>query len=365
VEQHVRKFVPLAGGVAALWTDSVPNDVVIAGRLTAAGEPLDGPGIHLHDTSFDQTHSAMATDGERLFVIWMEGESSASRALYGAIVSFNGSPSVSVKQLASDASAASDLAVTWNGQTFTIVYQRVRTNSFDFAALRVDGAGNVVDPTPIALTQPGLNDENPRLSWSGSDYLLVWQRSYNPINHVVDPCSDPLPSELFAQRFSAALVPNSAVIDLATTTDRLDYLLDVRDVDVSFAGGMWLVIWRDNKSNLSTYARINASGSRLDPLNGRQLPAFFEHPLLVPATNGWTVAGLEGSGPYGADRGLAIVRAGTDGQATALPTIPFSGISSVEAVALTPVPLVAYKRSPSVSAYVGLVVVPRSHAVRH
>jgi hypothetical protein len=372
VEQHVRKFVPFAGGVAALWTDNVPNDLAMVGRFTAAGEPLDGAGIHLHDTSFDQTHSAMATDGERLFVVWMEGESSASRALYGAIVSFNDSPSVSVQQLASDASAASDLAVTWNGQTFTIVYQRVRTNSFDFAALRVDRAGNVVDPAPIALTPAGLNDENPRLSWSGSDYLLVWQRSYNPINHVVDPCSDPLPSELFAQRFSAALVPNSAVIDLATTTDRLDYLLDVRDVDVSFAGGVWLVIWRDNQSNLSMYARIDASGSPLDPLNGRQLPDFLEHPLLVPAApstpasnNGWTVAGLEGNGPYGNGRGLAIVRVGTDGQATALPTLPFSGISSVEAVALTPVPLVAFKRSFSVSAYIGLVAPPRSHAVRH
>ncbi|MGH9423385.1 MAG: hypothetical protein ACRD3J_25655, partial [Thermoanaerobaculia bacterium] len=261
----------------------------------------------------------------------------------------------------------SDLAVAWNGQTFTIVYQRVRTNSLDFAALRVDGAGNIVDPAPITLIAGSSNDENPRLSWSGSDYLLVWQRSYNPFLFVGDPCTDrheTLPAELFAQRFSAALVPASPVIDLATTTNKLDYLLDVQEDDVAFVEGIWLVVWRDNKSEFSMYARVDANGTRLDPLNGRQLPGFIAHPILVPTADGWTIAGLEGPGPHGAGRGLAIVRVDRNGQATALPTIPFPGISAVEAVALMPVPLVAYKRSFSESAFVGLVVPPRSRAVR-
>lgn len=367
VEQHVRKFVPFAGGVAALWTDSIPNNRVVVGRVTAAGEPLDGAGIYLRDSGDDQNNSAIATDGERLFVVWTEGASSVSQALYGAIVSFTDSPSVSVK-LASDAGAGSDLAVTWNGQMFTVVYQRPMTNGFDFAALRVDRSGNVVDPTPIALTTAHLGDENPRLSWSGSDYLLVWQRSYDPFSHFGDPCSDPhgpLPAELFAQRFSAALAPIGAVIDLATTTNRNEYLLDVQDDDVAFVAGIWLVVWRDNKTTETRYARIDASGSRLDPLNGRLLPGSFEHPHLIATADGWTVAGHEGNGPDGAGRGLAITHVGINGLATAFPTLPFSGISTVEAVALTPVPLVAYKRSSSASAYVALLVAPRSRAVRH
>lgn len=368
VEQHVRKFVPFAGGVAALWTDSIPNDRVVIGRLTAAGEPVDGPGIYLRDSIYDQGHSAIATDGERLFVVWTEGDSPRNQTLYGAIVTFAGSPSVTVKQLASDAGGASDIAVVWNGQTFTVVYQRTRISSYDFAAIRVDRSGNVVDPTPIVLTTTNAGDENPRLSWNGSDYLLVWQRAYDPFVHPIDPCLDPhggpLPAELFAQRFNAALAPASSIIDLATTTNKNDVLLDVQDDDVSFSGGTWLVVWHDNKTALTMYARIDANGSRLDPLGGRQLPGFVGHPIIIPTSDGWTVAGHEGPGPHGTGRGLAIARVSLNGQATALATLPFPGISAVEAVALTPVPLVAYKRSSLPGAYVRLLVAPRTHAVR-
>lgn len=368
VEQHVRKFLPFAGGVAALWTDSIPNDRVVIGRLTPAGEPVDGPGIYLRDSIYDQGHSAIATDGERLFIVWTEGDSNVNQTLYGAIVSFAGSPSVTVKQLANDAGGASDLAVNWNGQTFTIVYQRTRTGSYDFAALRVDRSGNAVDPTPIVLMPASATDENPRLSWSGSDYLVVWQRAYDPFIHFGDPCTEPhgpLPAELFARRFSVALAPIGAVVDLATTTNHNDVLLDIQDDDVSFNAGMWLVVWHDNKTTLTMYARIDTSGSRLDPLGGRQLPGFVEHPIIIPTADGWTVAGYEGPGPHGSGRGLATARVGLNGLATALTTLPLSGISDVEAVALTPVPLVAYKRPASAGAFIGLLVAPRSRAVVH
>jgi hypothetical protein len=176
--QHVRKLVPFGGGVVVLWTEGLPNDRLVVSRLTASGQPADG-GLRLRESLFHQSHSAIATDGERLFVVWMEGDEDKPQTLYGAIVS-PGALSASVKALASDASGDSDLAVVWNGQTFAVVYQRIRTGGRDFAALRIDRAGNAVDPIPIALTPTAYYDENPRLSWNGSDYLLVWQRWYDP-----------------------------------------------------------------------------------------------------------------------------------------------------------------------------------------
>jgi hypothetical protein len=364
--QHVRKLVPFEGGVAALWTEGAPNDRVTVSRLTLSGQPIDG-GLRLRESLFNQSHSAIATDGERLFVVWTEGDESKPQTLYGAIVSPGSALSASVKQLASDANGDGDLAVVWNGQTFTVVYQRIRTGGFDFAALRIDRSGNAVDPIPISLTPTRYYDENPRLSWNGSDYLLVWQSWYDPFIYFGEQCFSkpaPLPAELFAQRFSEAFAPSGEMIELARTTNYNDDLLDVQGDDVSFFGGVWLVFWID-KARLGTrYARIDMNGVRLDPLNGRQLLGSYDDPVLVPTPDGWTVAGHEGYGSQGPGRGLALARINVNGVATVLPTMPLSGTSAVEAVVLTPVPFVAYKRSASSAAYV-VSLAQRSRAVSH
>jgi hypothetical protein len=254
---------------------------------------------------------------------------------------------------------------------FTIVYQRAviagTKTSYDFAALRVDRSGNAVDPAPIVLRPSNGNEENPRLSWSGSEYLLAWQRWYDPFLYIPETCyppRPPLPAELFAQRFSGALTPSGTVVNLATTTNYDDYLLDVQDDDVSFVGGVWLVVWLDKAKSLTRYARIDTSGSGLDPLGGVLVPGFYDDPVLIPTTDGWTVASHEGYGPHGAGRGLALGHVDRNGSATALPTMALSGTSSVEAVALTPVPLVAYKRPSSSGAFIG-VLAQRSRAAHH
>src|ERR1019366_8724510 len=286
--QHVRKLIPFGGGVVALWTEGLPNDRLVVSRLTSSGQPAER-GLRLRESLFHQSHSAIATDGERLFVVWMEGDQSKPQTLYGAIVS-PGDLSASAKALANDASDQSDIAVAWNGQTFSVVYQRIGTGGYDFEALRTDCSGNAVDPIPIALTPTRYYDENPRLSWNGSDYLLVWQRWYDPFGHIGEQCftkPPPLPAELFAQRFDTALAPAGSEIPLATITD---YLLDAQSVDVSFAGGSWLVLWVDKGVPEARFARIDASGARIDPLNGRTLLGSYDDPILVSAPDGWMIA---------------------------------------------------------------------------
>jgi len=363
--QHVRKLVPFGGGVVALWTEGVPNDRLVVSRLTASGQPADS-GVHLRESLFHQSHSAIATDGERLFVVWMEGDQSKPQTLYGAIVS-PGALTASVKPLAADASGDSDLAVVWNGQTFAVVYQRVRTGGYDFAALRADRAGNAVDPAPISLTPTRYRDENPRLSWNGSDYLLVWQRWYDPFVYFGEQCftrPDPYPAELFAQRFDSAFALTGAEIPLATTNDTGRVSLNVQSADVSFAGGLWLVVWLDKAIPEARFARIDATGARIDSLNGRTLPGSYDDPILVSAADGWTIAAHEGYGRYGAGRGVALAHISINGLVTVMDTMPLAGASAVEAFALTPAPLVAYKRPSSSAAFVSPMT-QRSRAVHH
>jgi len=368
--QHVRKLVPFGGGVVALWTEGLPNDRLVVSRFTASGQPADSD-LRLRESLFNQTHGAIATDGERLFVVWMEGspslgllDQSKPQTLYGAIVS-PGALSASVRALAGDASD-SDIAVAWNGQTFAVVYQRVRTGGYDFAALRVDRAGNAVDPVPIALTPTRYHDENPRLSWNGSDYLLVWQRWYDPFMYFGEQCLTrpaPLPAELFAQRFSSAFVLTGAEIPLATTTDYNSYSLDAQNVDVAFAGGLWLVLWIEKRGPQAEFARIDASGARIDPLNGRTLIGSFDDPILVAGPDGWTIAAREGYGRYGPGSGVALAHISINGLVKVLDTMPLL-TSAVEAFVLTPAPLVAYKRASSPAAFVGSLT-QRSRAVHH
>lgn len=364
--QHVRKLVPFEGGIAALWTEGAPNDRLTVSRLTLSGQPIDG-GLRLRESLFNQSHSAIATDGERLFVVWTEGDESKPQTLYGAIVSPGSALSASVKQLASDANGDSDIAVVWNGQTFTAVYQRVRTGGFDFAALRIDRSGNAVDPIPISLTPTGYYDENPRLSWNGSDYLLVWQSWYDPFIYFGEQCFSkpaPLPAELYAQRFSEAFAPSGAVIELARATTYNDDLLDAQDHDVSFVGGLWLVLWLDKAAPGTRFIRIDRSGVNDEPLNGRELLGSYDDPIVVPAPDGWTIAAHEGYGRYGPGRGLALAHISVNGFVTILDTVPLSGTSAVEAFVLTPVPIVAYKCTSSSAAYV-VSLTQRSRAVHH
>ncbi|HEV2720944.1 MAG TPA: hypothetical protein VG323_13060 [Thermoanaerobaculia bacterium] len=354
-EQHVRKLLPFGGGVAALWTESAPNARLVVGRLSA-GKPLDGAGLRLRESQLDQSGSAVATDGERLAVVWTEGGGS----LYAAIVAF---PNVSVRKLAGDVALYSDLGISWNGTSFVISYRRAS----DFAALRVDRLGNPIDPAPVSLMAAASTEIHPRLAFNGSDYLLLWERWYDPFIYIGEqPCplrTGPLPNELFAQRFSAALTPLGAATPLATTTNYNDYLLDVQGDDVSF-GGVWMISWADRSTQSVDFARIDANGQRLDPLNGRSLLPACSVPFMVPVGGGWTITAQLGcSSP-----GLWSARVAADGTSSAPSYTPivalFPGPATIEALTLAPQPIIAYKRSGSPLAYVD-VLPQHPRAARH
>src|SRR4029078_11600342 len=92
----------------------------------------------------------------------------------------------------------------------------------ELLALRVDRSGNALDPQPIVLTPGRGTVGSPYISWNGSEYLLVWQRLYDPFFYIGEQlCSAPViyPAELFAQRFDAALAPSGPVIELLTTNN--------------------------------------------------------------------------------------------------------------------------------------------------
>ena len=354
--QHMLDLLPVSSGAVALWTESAPNDRLVVGRLTAAGQPLDGAGLRLHDSVYDQANSAISTDGQSFLVVWTEGLLSEGRPLYAALVSPNAQfLSAKVTQLANDAGGYSDVAVAWNGESYTIMYQRSKAGVADLAALRLDRAGNILDPTPIVVRTADPNDSNPRLSWSGSEYLLVWQRLYDPFFYLPEPipCSQPpiLPAELFAQRISTALTPEGSQVDLEKATSYDDVTADAQHTNVTFVGGLWLVQWVESSYGGVVYAQIDTNGKLL--VDSRSGPFYFfacDRAFLAPAVDGWLVASQNYCDQYGT--GVTMARIGLDGNATTPVTAPLSPIDGMEAFALTPFPLVAYRRLNSTGVYV-------------
>jgi hypothetical protein len=110
---------------------------------------------------------------------------------------------------------------------------------------------------------------------------------------------------------------------------------------------VWLVSWLDTRVTTgrpwrALYSRIDAKGTRLDPLNGRPLAGAVVAPLLAAAPYGWLAA-------YGVPS-LMLTRIGFDGAAAAgTPMQP--GLSPFEAITAMPLPLIAYTRAHDPHAY--------------
>ncbi len=338
--QHMRKLLPVNGVVAGVWTEQAPNQHVVVGRFTPDGMPLDGAGLRLTESLYDQVNCAAASDGEQLFVVWRE-----SNTLYGAFVRlgsplFASVPRILTKEVASlDPRFTQDdsLAVVWNGATFTVVFGHnddLDDGRLDLAALRVDRLGNVVDPAPISITRASGDSSseaaNPRLSSNGSSYLVTWQRRSITYGLYGDSAGYSSVNMLLAQRVTASLVAEGAEIPLDTVAyDTFSIDLDVEDSELAVSNGVWLASWL-------SYRGSRPPATRFARIENREVPYASSAPLLAPVSDGWMVL-------TGVDV-LSFVKIGLDGTVS-LPWTTPSGQRVAEAFAVAPHPLVAYKRT--------------------
>ena len=85
-------------------------------------------------------------------------------------------------------------AIAAGGPGFLVVWQEMRTalsgttntpynglggNGWDIYGARLDSDGNLLDASPILITQEGHNQEDPQLAWNGENWLVVWTRERN------------------------------------------------------------------------------------------------------------------------------------------------------------------------------------------
>jgi hypothetical protein len=158
----------------------------------------------------------------------------------------------------------------------------------------------------------------------------VWQqhRWYFPLIGIGEVPPTPA-GDIAAQRYTRELVPDGLPVSVAIGAgDLANNPFDADSPDVAFSNGGWLVAWTAidwsgvfGAPVAPRYARINASGVRVDPLNGLPMVAADSRPMHVAAAaDGWLV---------GTGRTFTIIAA--DGSAT---PAPFASPDLIEAFAL-------------------------------
>jgi phosphoribosylformylglycinamidine (FGAM) synthase PurS component len=227
-----------------------------------AGNPMQGvdAGEFLVDTTIQyvaapgyQQDPAVAFDGVNFLVVWTDWRSDSSSGIYATRVSPQGvvlDPSgIAVSTAGSDQQYP---AVAFDGTNFLAVWVDNRDSGYDVFAARVTPQGTVLDPTGIAVSTASGTQSSPAVAFDGVNSLVTWS----------DRRSDPS-GDIYAAR----VTPQGTVLDptgIAVSTGSGAQ----SSPTVAFDGVNSLVTWSDPRSDPAGdiyAARVTPQGTVLDP----------------------------------------------------------------------------------------------------
>lgn len=167
----------IASGAATsliVWTERSDRS-----RIRARLYPFTAPAFDVSSGPFSRA-AAVASDGSGYLVAWLESlpEDECRSAVQ---ISAIGSGRTST--LGRGADPGTRPQITWNGSEYVVLWEQ--QDPAELRAMRVDAAGQPLDPVPVPLTPAEADpdayttiDHDPAgLFWIGDRYLLVWRRS--------------------------------------------------------------------------------------------------------------------------------------------------------------------------------------------
>ncbi|NOR16551.1 T9SS type A sorting domain-containing protein [candidate division WOR-3 bacterium] len=232
------------------WYDSD----IYGARVDQSGNVLDPAGIAISTATNAQTCPSVAFDGTNYLVVWQdERNGQYEYDIYGARVNQAGNildpAGITISTIADYHEVPS---VSFDGTNYLVVWKDWRSGSSDIYGARVDQAGNVLDPTGIAIATGANGQHFPSITFDGTNYLVVWH-DYNTS-----------PPEY--QIYGARVDQTGNVLD--TTGIAISVVVYWQSYpSIAFDNTNYLIVWEDWRSgSYDIYgARVNQFGNVLDP----------------------------------------------------------------------------------------------------
>jgi hypothetical protein len=213
-----------------VWQDArngVDYDIYAA-RVAPDGTVLDAAAIPLCTAAGDQTQPSVVFDGTNYLAAWMDARAgTANLHVYGTRITPGGAVlDASGLPIATAAPVGSAPTLAANGSSVLVVWSDARGGQYNAWGARIARSGASLDGSGVQLVSRPTSQQGPRLSFDGTNYLLVWAE-YNAGNHV------------FGARISPALASLGAsgiAIGSGAPTDQYA-------PRVAFGAGGYLVTW--------------------------------------------------------------------------------------------------------------------------
>jgi hypothetical protein len=256
-----------------VWIDERSGNPDIYGtRIKTNGEVLDPGGIEISSTSEDQENPKVAFDGTNFLVCW-DDERTSDNDIYCARIDQQGNV-IDGDGILITASNYDQVfpAVCFGGMNYFVVWQDFRGNDDDIYGARITPSGTVLDPNGIVISNAAGDQEDPKVSYDGSNFLVVWDDERSGVDDV----------------YGARVTPAGTILDpngipISTANDQQEY------ASVVFNGTNFLVAWDDFRNNTDTadvyFAEVNTAGSIIS-----------ENPLVTGYGDQFYTALAHGSG---------------------------------------------------------------------
>ena len=162
-----------------------------------------------------------------------------------------------------------DVEIAAGGTGYLVVWTDMRTSvstyhgfgdgqsGRDVYAARLDASGELIDTTPIVVSQEFGSQQQPEVAWNGQSWLVIWE------NQTPSETGGAPPHKIFGARVS----PDGELLDDPPfeILEAPDYAGSMVQMAVAANGSDWLAVGQADSGGGILGARVAADGTVLDP----------------------------------------------------------------------------------------------------
>ncbi|MCI0673754.1 MAG: Ig-like domain-containing protein, partial [Myxococcaceae bacterium] len=244
-----------AGGSLVLWQDDRNTrfgDDIFGARVTSGGTVSDPSGILVSTAANRQRDPAIAFDGTNFLVVWQDDRVLGEVSIRGTQVSPTGvvldPTGIELSTAPGDTNVPYFPAIGFDGTHFLVVWRYVRSDAGDIYGARVTREGTVVEPGDFVISAGTGQQLDPSIAFDGANFLVVWADARSGSNDI----------------YGARVSPGGSVLEragiaISTATDAQ------LSPGVAFDGTNFLVVWEDQRAVPAGTEIADIFGARVTP----------------------------------------------------------------------------------------------------